>query len=340
MAFDDVGVGEVNDRGFKPAFEDEERVAQQVLVESVGVADEHDQRILQFASGPARLLPERCKRTGEAGDDDAVEPTHVNAKLKRLGRDDSAKSAGREAGLDCAPVFGHVPGPVRRYRELGRVFFDPSGDEFGQAARRDEADGLESGPGKVRHKVLGLGVDGEVGGFGDSPHAGAVPLRQRVPEHEPAPAARRAVIADVCELLADQIPGQFQRVGNRGGGEKELRVGPVVAADAAEPADELGDVGAEHAAILVRLVNDAVTQVAVERSPLEVIGENLVQFVGIGEDDARETADARSLVRRRVAVVDRRMQLKFKSLLKLLEHLELVLGHGLHRVEVERGGGP
>jgi len=58
VAFDDVRVRKVDDRGLEPAFENERRVAQQVLVERVRITDEHDQRILQLAPGPAGLLPE------------------------------------------------------------------------------------------------------------------------------------------------------------------------------------------------------------------------------------------------------------------------------------------
>ena len=141
------------------------------------------------------------------------------------------------------------------------------------------------------------------------------------------------------ELLAGQLLGQLLRVGNRGRGEEELRVRAVVGADSAEPADELRHVGAEHAAIGVRLVDDAVAEVAVERLPLVVVGQDLVQFVWVREHDAGLPADAGPLVRGRVAIVDRRIKLKPKPMLKLLEHFELVLGHCLHRVEIERGRG-
>ena len=260
MALDDVGIREVDDRCFEAAVENERRVAQQVLVKRIRITDEHDHRILQLASSPAGLLPERGERAREARDDDAVEAADVDAEFQRVGGYDSAQRAGRQAGLDCAPVLGYVPGPVRRHGQLWCVLLDPARDEFSQAPGLHETDRLQSGFRKVGDELLRLDVDGYLR------------IGQRVPEHEVGTAARRAVVADVDELLAGQLLRQFLRVGNRGRGEEELRVGAVIGADSAEPADELRHVGAEHSAIGVRLVHDAVAEVAVERLPLVVIG--------------------------------------------------------------------
>jgi hypothetical protein len=126
----------------------------------------------------------------------------------------------------------------------------------------------------VGDKLLGLDVDRRL------------TLNERIPQDKPGPAARRAVFTNVRELAAGQFLGKFLRVGNRGRGKQKLRARAVVCADAAEPAYELRHVGAKNPTVPVRLVNDAVAQVAVELLPLMVIGENLVQFVRIGEHEA------------------------------------------------------
>ena len=91
-----------------------------------------------------------------------------------------------------------------------------------------------------------------------------------------------------------QALGQLARVGDRGAGEHEARGGPVGVRDPPQPAQHVADVGAEHAAVDVRLVDHHQREVGEEVAPRAVVGQDpQVQHVGVGEDDVGAAADRR-----------------------------------------------
>ena len=105
---------------------------------------------------------------------------------------------------------------------------------------------------------------------------------------------------------AGEALGQLHRVGDRGAREQEARLGAVGARQAPQPAQHVGHVRAEHAAVDVRLVHDHPGQVGQHVAPLAVVGQHAhVQHVGVGEDQVRALADRAPLLARGVAVVDR-----------------------------------
>ena len=90
----------------------------------------------------------------------------------------------------------------------------------------------------------------------------------------------------------DQPLGQFRWVADGGGGQDELRLRPVEGRHALQPADDIGDVRAEHAPVGMHLVDDHEAQVAQEIRPVGVVRQDAgVQHVGVGEDDAGVFAD-------------------------------------------------
>ena len=147
------------------------------------------------------------------------------------------------------------------------------------------------------------------------------------------PLRGRAVVVDQLERLADQPLGQLERVGDRRRGEQEARLGAVGPRDPAQPAQHVGDVRAEDAAVGVRLVDDDPAEVGDEVAPALVVGQQAdVEHVGVGEDEVVAAADRRALLARRVAVVDRLAQ---AGRAQRGELARLVLGERLGRVEIE-----
>ena len=125
------------------------------------------------------------------------------------------------------------------------------------------------------------------------------------------------------------------RLGDGGGGEHERRVGAVRRAHPPQPAQHLGDVGAEHAAVVVALVDDDVLQRAEELRPPVVRGEQrAVQHVGVGQDVLGVVARPLPLLARAVAVVGGEPDVEPER----LQPGQLVLGERLGRGEVEDGG--
>ena len=75
---------------------------------------------------------------------------------------------------------------------------------------------------------------------------------------------------------------------------------------APQAAQNVGDVGAEHASIHVGLVDDDEGEVREQLTPGGVVGQDPdVQHVGVGEDEVGSLADLRPFLAGRVAVVDR-----------------------------------
>jgi hypothetical protein len=76
---------------------------------------------------------------------------------------------------------------------------------------------------------------------------------------------------------------------------------------AAQAAQDVADVGAKHAAVHVRLVDDHECQVREQIPPGGVVGHDPdMQHVGVRQDEVAAPADRGPLLARRVAVVDRR----------------------------------
>ena len=159
---------------------------------------------------------------------------------------------------------------------------------------------------------------------------------RRVPDRDLAARRRRAVLVDQADVLqAGEALGQLDGVGDRGGGQQEARGRAVGRGDPAQPAQDVGDVRAEHAAVDVRLVDDDDREVREQLGPGGVVGEDAdVEHVGVGEHDVRAPADVRARLTRGVAVVDRGTHLLGQA--EGAQRAGLVLGECLGRVEVER----
>ena len=78
----------------------------------------------------------------------------------------------------------------------------------------------------------------------------------------------------------------------------------VVPADPAQPAQDVRQVAAEHAAIGVQLVDDDVAQVFEQLRPAWMVRQHpRMEHVRVGEHDMRAAADGPAGVLRRIAVV-------------------------------------
>ena len=127
---------------------------------------------------------------------------------------------------------------------------------------------------------------------------------RRVVDHEGLLAGGRAALVQLDHRLPGEPLRQVARIGDGGGGHDELRRGPVVPADALEPAQHVGEMAAEDAAIGVQLVDHDVLEVLEEVHPLGVMRQDpRVQHVGIGQHQVRPRAHRAARVLRRVAVV-------------------------------------
>ncbi len=155
-------------------------------------------------------------------------------------------------------------------------------------------------------------------------------------EDEELLAARGAVIVDEGHRGLDHLRGHVDGIGDGCRAQNELRVGAVEIRDPFEPPQDVGQVAAEDAAVVVEFVDDDVLQVLEELDPLRVVGEDAaVEHVGVGQDDVPLGPDGPPCVLRSVAVVGEDPDLRRDELRDIVELRPLVLGEGLGREKVD-----
>lgn len=140
-------------------------------------------------------------------------------------------------------------------------------------------------------------------------------------------------------LFFDQGLRVRMRVADGGRAQNELRVGAVKRADALEPAQHIGDVAAEHAAIGVDLVDHHIAQVLEELRPLGVMRQDrLVQHVRIAHHDVAMQADRLARIAGRVAIEGEGLDAQLAGAIQLQQLGHLILRQRLGRKQVQRLG--
>ncbi len=256
------------------------------------------------AAAPAR--PHICRRLAgprEPGADRRVE-LPMSIELERVGRNHRQQVAAGEPRLYLPPLLRCVAGPV-------------GSDPLGRSPRPRRSSSspvkrwISSTRKQLPTKQIVRAPSDEVGSMSAASArterrgaAGAIGER-RVPHRDPARGLRRAVGVDQLELGGDEALGELERVGDRRRGQMNL-VRAVHTGHPAQPPEHVGDVGAEDAAVDVRLVDDDEAELRDELRPALVMGEQAdVDHVGVRQDQVRTAPDRGALLARGVTVVDR-----------------------------------
>ena len=129
------------------------------------------------------------------------------------------------------------------------------------------------------------------------------------------------------------------RIADGGRAQDELRLHAIERADALEPAQHVGDVAAEHAAVGVHFVDDDVAQVLEELRPLGVMRQDrLVQHVRVGHHDVAVQADRLPRIAGSVAIEGEGLYAQIAGTVEFQQLGHLVLGQCLGREQVQRLG--
>ena len=302
MAVEHARVLVVEDRRLDPPAEQRARLAHEVLVEGVLARDEHRETV-SAAAGPAPLLPQRRDRPREADRDHAVEQADVDSELERVRRAHAEQLALEQPPFDLAPLRGRVAGAVGREQ---RVVAEPVGgeavDQLRRAAALGETERAQAALDQVGQQLRGLAE-------GARAEAELLVGERRVPEGDRPLGPRRGVVADHGRLDAEQPRAELAGVRDRRRGEQELRLGAVDPREPPQPPQDVGHVGAEDAAVDVRLVDDHVGEVREHVTPAVVVRQHAhVEHVRVGEDQVCPLAHLPAAVDGRVAVVDSHLQ--------------------------------
>ena len=330
----DLGAARVEDRGLHGPTEELVGMTAEELVQRV-LAGDVDGQSAAAPTRPAPHLPQAGHGAGKGDAHRGVELADVDAQLERVGGHDAQKFARRQAALDLVALRRGVAGAVGRdpLAQLGGEAVDRVlEDELHPLARLHEADR----PGAALHQ---LGED--LGGFVERgrPDPELLVEQRRVPHGHPALGPGGPVVLDQVEgLEARQGLGQIDGVGDRRRRQQEPRLGAVDGGGPAQPAQHVADMGAEDAAVHVRLIDHDEGQIGKEVPPRGVVRQDPdVQHVRVGDDEVAALADRRALVARGVAVIDRGADLLAQA--EPVQRPRLVLGQCLGRVQVERAGG-
>ncbi len=206
-----------------------------------------------------------------------------------------------------AAFLGEVAAAVRRDTsgegavDLGEAFLRDDRDQLGATPGADEGDRADALDGEVGQQV------GRFGGGGTADGGALLALElgeRRLPEGEDQFAARGGVVGDLDHRKAGETAGGHRGLGGGRGGQQEDGRGAVAGAEAAQTAQDLGDMGAEDPAVGVALVDDDVLQRLEEGGPAGVGREYAaVQHVGVGEDVVGVLADPLAFLEWSIAVV-------------------------------------
>ena len=299
--------------------------------------EDRDARALPPAR-PTELLPRPRHRTRIAGQDRHVQPPDVDAELERIGRDDAEDLPVAQAVLD---------GPALRRQVAAAVAPDAAARAVALAQRLAQTgeQQLDRDPRPTEHDRLAPGAqEGEGPALrqrhGRSASAARRLQDRRVHEQDVALAGRGAVAVHQPRRSPGQHRRELARVPDRRGAAHDDRLAAVVRADPQQPAQDVGDVAAEHAAVRVQLVDDDELELLEQLEPLRVVRQDRrVEHVRVGHDDLPGGADGGPDRGRRVAVVGRRDDRQPGRRRELPELRHLVLAERLGREQEQRPGG-
>jgi hypothetical protein len=333
-----VQVVRVEARLLGRALEEELGVMDDVLVDRGARGDEDRDARLQPPARPADLLPGRGHGPWIAGEDGRVQPADVDAQLEGVGRDDAEDLPVTQALLDGAAFGGQVAAPIAAHARAGSVALAQGLAQAGQEdldrdPRPPEHDRLAAGPQERQGPALGEGLRRR-------PRAAGRFHDRRIHEQDVALARRCAVAVDEARGSPGEHLGELRGVPDRRGAAHDDRMAAVMRTDAQQPAQDVGDVAPEHAAVRVQLVDDDELELLEQLEPLGVVGEDgRVEHVRVAHDDLAGGADGGPDGRGRVAVVRRRDDREPGRGRQLAELGHLVLAEGLGREQEQRPSG-
>ena len=106
---------------------------------------------------------------------------------------------------------------------------------------------------------------------------------------------RGSIPAHQFEVLAGKTMGKFKRVRQGRCRKDKLRAGSIVPAESEQPSYQEGNMGSKDTPVTVRLIKDDEFQVRKKRAPFGMPGKDLVQFMGVGENNPGVLADSSTL---------------------------------------------
>ena len=287
------------------------------------------------AARPARPLPGGSNGARITRHHRHVEAADIDAQLEGVGGNHAQQSPFAQVALNFPPFERQIPAPVsanhfRAHRPPGKIFFQVSHQNFRGQARVGKDNGFQAPHHKDLRQPAGL--------VQIRPANTELPVHhRRIVKHKKLFGGGRPVLIHQHDVLLDDARGQLSRIGDGCRGADKLRMATVKFRDALEPPDDVGQVAAENAAVVVQLVDDNVAKILKQPLPLGVVRQDArVQHVRVGDHQVGAGPDGFARVLRSVAVVGKGSKIVAQLFRPAVELHQLVLRQGLGGKKVER----
>jgi hypothetical protein len=224
----------------------------EVLIQRVVLGDQDGERPGPSPPGAPSLLPHRRTSSWVPGQHGRVQGSDVDAELQRRGGGHGEQLAVREGSLEGSPLLWQVPRSVHldAVAEHARKL---SADDLSEQLRGPPGASERDGPKLLFDELLQ-----DLRGFGHRalPRSRLLVEERGVPQGEQLLAARGGILGDLFEGKSGESLGELAGIADGRGSQDEPRIAPVPCHDPAQPAQDEGDVRAEHSPGHVGLVED------------------------------------------------------------------------------------
>ena len=334
----DQQVVRVDPAEFRGAGEEVLGVLHDELVQRGAPGDKQREALTRAPSGPSGLLPGAGDRAGVAAEDGRLQVADVDPEFQRIGRHDPHHLASPQPRLDLPAEVRQVA-PAVAGDELGFDRFslrEPVLEVLRQHLDVQPAGGEDDRLDVVFDQFRGHLPDRRQRGLADA----ELPVDdRRIVEDEGLARGGRPALVDQRHRALQQALRVLPGVRDRRGAADEDRIPAIEAADPDQAPEHVGQVGAEHAAVDVELINHDVLEVREELLPLRVVGKNSgVEHVGIRDHDVALSADRLPGVVGGVPVVGEGPDVGLHLADQAVDFVHLVLGEGLRREKIQGAG--
>ena len=337
VAEEDVQVVRIEQRVFRRLAQEIIRVADDVLIDGSGGRNVEDDARPLSAACTTCLLPGAGDGARVAAEHAGIQRADVNAQFEGVGGDHRVDVARAQALLDLAALRGQIaaavaPHPARIAQRIANEILEVLRQHLHSQAGAGKGDGLDAvlqqHGGDVARLRQNTPADPQL----------AVHHR-RIVEHEVPCTHGGAVIIDHVDGAARERLRQLLGIGDGGRAEDELRLGAIEIAQAQQAAQDIGQVGAEHAAVGMDLVDDDILQVLEQLDPLGVVGQDAgMQHVRVGDDDVTRLPHGLTGSAGGITVVGVGFDIYAHFLDQLVQLADLVGGEGFGREQVQGPG--
>ena len=158
---------------------------------------------------------------------------------------------------------------------------------------------------------------------------------RRVVEDEILFPGRCAIVFNQGKRLLHQRFGQLLGVGNGCRTADKLRFGTVKLTNPLQSSNQVGQMAAINAAIIVQFINDEIAEVFKGLGPLGVVWQNAaMQHVWIREHNIGPFSNGTAGVLRRIAIVGESADIGTHRFHQSIELLQLIFGQRLGRKQI------